>query len=461
MKRFCQLIKDTVRGTDEDLTVIPLGRALLLLSVPMILEMMMESLFAIVDAFFVAKKGADALATVGLTESVIFLIYALAIGLSTATTAMVSRRIGEKKPDEAAKAAGQSILLALLLAVLLGVPGFWFAADILRLMGAEESVVATGTPYTQIMFGGNGIILFLFLINGIFRGVGNASLAMRTLILANGLNIVLDPCLIFGWGPFPEMGVTGAAVATNIGRGVGVAFQLFILFGGRSLLPIAKHHFFLHLDILLRLLKVGAGAAGQYLISSASWVFLMRVISSFGKEVVAGYTISIRVIIFAILPAWGLSNAAATLVGQNLGANRPDRAEKAAWQTAFYAMLFLLSISIFCFFSAPWIIGLFSPEPKVFEAGVSSLKIVCAGYFLFAYGMVLSHAINGAGDTFTPTLINLVAFWLIQIPLAYFLAISQNWGPEGVYWTILIAESIFALIFIMIFRQGKWKTTKI
>ena len=335
MKKIIDLFILAVKGTEEDLTSISLNRAIILLSVPMILEMVMESLFAVVDAYFVAQVSVEAVTTVGLTESVLFLIYAVSIGLSMAATAMVSRRIGENEPEKAALSAAQAILLAVGLAVVTGFIGFTYAGTVLELMGAEPEVVESGVAYTRIMFGGNVVIMLLFLLNGIFRGVGNASLAMRTLWLSNGLNIVLDPCLIFGWGFFPELGVQGAAVATNIGRGVAVIYQLYLLFSGSGLIKLAARHFAIQKEIILRLIKVASGGTGQYLISSASWMFLMRIVAFSGKEVVAGYTIAIRLIIFAILPAWGMANAAATLVGQNLGAKRPERAEKAVWQNGF------------------------------------------------------------------------------------------------------------------------------
>lgn len=461
MKISRKLIVEAIKGTTEDLTTIPLNRAIILLSIPMILEMSMESLFAVVDAFFVAKLGEAALTTVGLTESVMFLVYSLAIGLATAATAMVARRVGEKDISAANVAAGQAILIAVSISVLVGLGGGFFAPDILRMMGADEQVLEIGTNYTRIMFSGNVVIMLLFLLNGIFRGTGNATLALYTLVLCNGINIVLDPCLILGLGPFPKLGVTGAAVATNIGRGVGVAFQLYLLFSGKGILHLNKNHFAPLMELIRRLIKVASGGAGQYVISSASWVFLMRIISNFGTEVVAGYTITIRVIIFAILPAFGMANAAATLVGQNLGANRPDRAEQAAWRTGMYCTIFFVGVSILSYFLAPYIIGVFDQGLEATKAGITSLRIICAGYITFGYGMVLSQSLNGAGDTRTPTIINFAAFWLVQIPLAYALAISLDIGPSGVYWAILITESVFATICILVFRRGKWKQTKI
>ena len=456
-----RLLWSAIKGTTEDLTRIPLPRAIFLLAVPMILEMAMESLFAVVDIFFVAQLGDEAVATVGLTESVLTLIYALAVGLSTAVTAMISRRIGEKKPGAAGQVAMQAIWIGLGLSLSLAIPGVWFAPDILRLMGAEGGIVREGAAFTRIMFGGNAAIVFLFLLNAIFRGGGNASLAMRALWLANGLNLILDPCLIFGLGPFPELGLPGAAIATTIGRGVGVLFQLVILLRGDSVVVIRRRHLGWQPAILGRLLRVGAGGAAQYLIASASWVFLMRLVATEGSAVIAGYTIGIRVIIFAILPAWGMANAAATLVGQNLGAGEPGRAAQAAWRTAFYAMIFLVSVSAACILFAPQLVAAFDPNPAVVASGVACLRTICLGYVAFAYGLVLSQALNGAGDTRTPTVLNLIAFWGVQIPLAYLLSQSLAWGAGGVYWAMVTAEVLFALICIAVFRQGRWQRVQV
>ena len=461
MKTFFALIVEAIRGGESDFTKIPIGHAIVLLSVPMILEMSMESLFAVVDAYFVARLGEEALTTVGLTESVMFLVYSVSIGLATATTAMVARRIGEKDPQSASIAAGQSILIAVVASIVIALTGAWFAGDILKWMGADSAVVETGVNYTRLMFGGNVVIMMLFLLNGIFRGSGNATLALYTLVICNGINMVLDPCLIFGIGPFPRLGILGAALATNIGRGVGVLFQLYLLFSGSGILKLRLANLKPSWSIIGRLTWVATTGAGQYLISSASWIFLMRIVSKFGTDVVAGYTIAIRVIIFAILPAWGMANAAATLVGQNLGAKLPERAERAAWRTGFYCTLFFIGVSIFSYFLAPAIIGIFDQGPEATHAGIVSLRIICAGYVTFGYGMVLSQSLNGAGDTRTPMWINFIAFWLIQIPLAYFMAMKFAMGAEGVYWAILVTEAIYASICIVIFRRGRWKTTEI
>jgi len=419
----------------------------------------MESLFAVVDIYFVGKISEEAIGVVGLTESVITLIYSIAIGLMTAAMAMVARRIGEKNPEDANVVTVQAIILAVSLSLIIGVAGVYYSEDILRLMGGSEKLIQEGLGYTQIMFGTNIVIMLIFILNGVFRGAGNAAIAMRVLWLSNGLNIILDPLFIFGIGPFPELGVQGAAVATSIGRGVGVLFQLYILFNGKSLIKIAKRHLKVSFDIIFNIIKVGAGSTIQFFIASASWIFIMWIISNnFSEEVLAGYVISIRIIIFTILPSWGMANAAATLVGQNLGAEEPDRAEQAVWKTAFYNMIFLLLISIIFFILSKPILSIFSDNPNVIDAGTTCLRIICAGYVFFAYGMVIGQAFNGAGDTYTPTVINIVAFWIVQIPLAYFLV---AYGTEGVYWAIAISESVLALICIYVFRQGKWKSVRV
>ncbi len=461
MKKIIHLVIQAVKGSDEDFTKININRAIILLAIPMILEMSMESIFAIVDIYFVGKISEEAIGVVGLTESVMMIVYSLAIGIMTATMAMVSRRIGEKNPEGANIIAFQAILLAIAIAIVLGVLGVLYAREILELMGGSEKLIREGIGFTQIMFATNIVIMLIFLLNGVFRGAGNAAVAMRVLILSNGLNIILDPLLIFGIGPFPELGVQGAAVATSIGRGVGVLVQLYILFNGKTAVKIAKRHLTLAFDIIINIIKIAAGSTIQFLIASASWLFIMWIISTnFSEEVLAGYVLSIRVIIFTILPSWGLANAAATLVGQNLGAEKPDRAEKAVWTSAFYNMIFLLLVSIIFFILAHPILSIFSSNPNVIDAGSTSLRIICVGYVFFAYGMVLGQAFNGAGDTYTPTVINIIAFWLIQIPLAYTL-VQLDYGTAGVYWSIAISESILALISIYVFRKGKWKKVKV
>lgn len=461
MKKIVALVRQALSGQEEDYTQGSIRRAIVLLSIPMIMEMAMESLFAVADVFFVSRVGVAAVTTVGLTESVVTLIYALAIGLSMAATAMVSRRIGEKRPEAAAQAAAQAMLIALGVSTVLGILGVWFAADILRLMGGTAEVVAMGTPYTRIMLGGNLAITFLFLLNGIFRGAGDAAIAMRSLWVANLINIALDPIFIFGWGPIPEMGVTGAAIATTIGRSVGVLYQLYILFGPKGRIQLNGRAFLPAPNLLAKLGKIAATGAGQFMIASASWIFLMRIIATLGSEAVAGYTIAIRLIIFTILPSWGISNAAATLVGQNLGAGLPQRAEESVWKAAWYNMLFLFSVSLIYFAGSYQILGWFDTNPAVLEAGVTSLRIICAGYIFFAYGMVISQAFNGAGDTRTPTWVNFICFWLLEIPLGYLLAVVLGWGLAGVCWSIAISETVLAALVVLIFRKGTWKTTEI
>ena len=446
-----------LRGTETEFTKGSVRRAIFLLSVPMILEMSMESLFAVVDAYFVGQVSVDALATLGLTESVMFLVYSLAIGLSMAVTAMVARRIGEKDGKGAAIVAAQSIYLALLLSVLVGIPGYIFAEDILILMGGEPQMIESGLGYTQVMFGANFTCMLLFLLNAIFRGAGNATIAMYSLWLANGINIVLDPCLILGLGPFPELGVEGAAIATNIGRGTGVIFQLVILLKGRSLIPMVRNSFNFNWSVMKKLILVSMGGMGQYLVNSASWIFLVRIIAQFGSAAVAGYTIAIRIIIFTILPSWGMANAAATLVGQNLGAGKPDRSEKSVWLAAFYNMIFLLIVGIIFALGAESFIQIFNSQPEVVKIGKQSLQVLCASYVFFAYGMVVIQAFNGAGDTRTPLILSIICLWIIQIPMAYTLALSWEWGPLGVFLSIAISQSIMTLLAIALFRKGNWK----
>lgn len=461
IKYIFQLFIAALKGTDREFTSGSINKAIFLLSIPMIAEMVMESLFAVVDVFFVSQVSVNAVATVGLTESVLMIIYSVAIGLSMATTAVVARRIGEKKYRRAADAGFQSIFLAVILSIALGIAGYFGAEHVLRLMGGEEDLIAEGAGYARIMFAGNISIILLFLINAIFRGAGDASIAMRSLWIANGLNMLLDPLLIFGIGPFPEMGVEGAAIATTTGRSVGVCYQVFHLINGKSLIRIGWHNVVIRLKTVIELIRISMGGMGQFLIESASWIFLVRVMSLFGAEALAGYTIAFRVIVFTILPAWGLSNAAATLVGQNLGAQAPDRAEASVWKTALYNMIFLGSISIVFFLAAEPIIGLFSANGAVMDVGTSALRIICVGYVFFAYGMVISQAFNGAGDTRTPLVVNFFVFWIIQIPLAYWLAVYLDWQAAGVFFTIAFCHSLQAVVSIIIFRQGKWKLIRV
>jgi putative MATE family efflux protein len=461
LQRLFAYFKIAVKGEEKNFTSGSINKAIFMLSVPMILEMVMESLFAVVDVFFVSRLGENAVATVGLTESVLTLIYAIAIGISMAATAMIARRIGEKKAKEASEAAGQSLMLAVLISAIISLAGVYFAADILRLMGGSDTLVAQGQGYTRLMLASNLTIMLLFLNNAIFRGAGDASIAMRSLWIANIINMLLDPLLIFGWGPVPAFGVTGAAMATTIGRGCGVVYQFAVLFTGKSVIKIHWEHLQLRLSVVWQILKVSFGGMGQFLISSASWVFLTRIISEFGSDALAGYTVAIRVIIFTILPSLGLANAAATLVGQNLGAGHPERAEKSVWRAAFFNMLFLTGVSVVLFVFSENIILIFSQKPEVVMYGKQCLRYICVGYVFAAYGMVISQSFNGAGDTRTPTFINFFSEWILQIPLAYALAVYLDMGPAGVFVAIAISFSVLAIISILLFRRGTWKLVKI
>jgi putative MATE family efflux protein len=454
-------LRDAIRGVEFDYTSGRLGRAILLLSVPMMLEMSMESVFAIVDVFFVLRLGPAAAATVGLTEALLTLLYALAIGLSMGTTAMVSRRVGEKDLPAAALAAFQSIALGIGLAAAVGVFGGVYASALLDIMGATDEILEVGTGYTRVLFAGNVVIFLLFLINAVFRGAGDAFMAMRSLWIANIVNIVLDPCLIFGLGPFPELGLTGAAVATTIGRGTGVLYQFRALGRRSTRINITRKEIRLVYGLIVRLFRVSAFGIFQFLVSTASWVVLIRIVSSFGEAAIAGYTLAIRILVFFFMPAWGMSNAAATLVGQNLGARDPTRAEKSVWMTARYNMAFLGSVGLLFIFWAPFFIGLFTSDPDVASHGIDCLRIVAYGYIVYALGMVMVQAFNGAGDTVTPTIINIFAFWVVEIPLAYLLAHALEMGPRGVYYAILIAETLMAFIAALAFRRGSWKTSEI
>jgi putative MATE family efflux protein len=456
-----QLIKDAISGKEIDYTKGSIRKAIVLLSIPMILEMCMESIFALVDIAYVSQVSTNAVATIGLTESVLTLVYAVAVGLSMAATAVVARRIGEKDKEGANRAAVQVIFLGIAVAAVVSCIGIMYPKEILQLMGAEASLVEEGYRYTQILFGGNITIVLLFLINAIFRGAGNASIAMWVLILSNGLNIILDPIFIFGWGPIPEYGVAGAAIATTIGRGTAVLFQLYLLFFGSTRIKLALHHIKLNLTIMFNLIRVSLGGIGQFLIGTSSWIFLMRIMSEFGSEVLAGYTIAIRVMMFTLMPAWGMSNAAATLVGQNLGANQPDRAEISVWKTSKYNAWFMAVISVLYLVFAARIISWFSDEQDVVYYGALSLQIITAGYVFYAYGMTITNAFNGAGDTKTPTIINFFCFWLIQLPFAYTAALLWDWGPIGVFTAITLAEVLIAIIAILWFKKGSWKLTKV
>ncbi len=451
------ILREALSGSTRDFTQGPLGVAIFILAVPMIIEMFAESLFALVDIFFVAHLGADAIAVVGITESMMFLVYSVAIGISIGATATVARRIGEKDPDGAARAATHSIYLGIAASLLMGTVGVIFAPDFLRLMGADESVVATGTSFTRIMLGGNLVVMMLFLLNAIFRGTGDAAIAMRVLWFANILNIILGPCFIFGLWIFPEMGVTGAAIGTTIGRGMGAAYAAYSLFFKNQRFTIRAEHWLLNSQILWRLIKISAPAVFQFFVQTASWIGLVRVVTGFGTMAVAGYQISIRVVIFALLPSLGLANAAATLVGQNLGAGKPERAERAVWTACIYNAVVQTSIGIVFVIFAGEIAGFFTQEPTVLAYATDALRIISYGFLFYAVGMVLETAFNGAGDTWTPTYIALGVFWAFEIPLAYFLAYKMNFGPHGAFWAITAAFSVLAVVATLLFRRGKWK----
>ncbi len=461
LRKYIFFLQYAIKGTNEDLTNIKISRAIILLSIPMVLEMVMESLFAVVDIFFVSQISTNAVATVGLTESVITIVYSLGIGLSMAATAMVARRIGEKNFKKASYTAVQSIIVTIVLSAILSVAGFIYGEDVLRLMGGEEDLIAEGRWYTKILFASNGTIMLLFLINGIFRGAGNAAIAMRALWISNILNMILDPMFIFGWGIIPEMGVAGAAVATTIGRSVGVLYQLYHLLKGSGVIKISLKQFKVDFPIIKRLIKIASGGVGQFLIESASWIFLTRIISQFGSEALAGYTIALRIILFTILPSFGISNAAATLVGQNLGAKLPERAEKSVWLAARYNVIFLFTVSLIFYTFAREITGIFTDEVAVKAEAIKAVRFICLGYIFFAYGMVVSHAFNGAGDTRTPTVINFLCFWLIQIPLSYYLATTLGWGTDGVYIAIISAFALLAVISVIWFKKGHWKLKEV
>ncbi len=455
------LFKDAVFGKQQDFTTGSINKAIFMLAIPMILEMMMESIFALVDIIFVSRVSVNAVATVGLTESVLTLVYAVAIGLSMAATALVARRTGEKDIEGAKQTAVQVILLGILLSILISFIGILYPKEILGLMGGEPALIEEGYKYTQIILGGNITVMLLFLINAVFRGAGNASIAMWTLILSNGLNIILDPIFIFGWGPIPAYGVEGAAIATTTGRGVAVVTQLLVLFFGSGKIKLALKDLVLRANVMINLIKTSLGGIGQFIIGTSSWVFLMWIMAKFGSEVLAGYTIAIRIMMFTLMPAWGMSNAAATLVGQNLGAQQPDRAEKSVWITSRLCAYFMGTVSLIYILFAPTFLSWFSDNPEVIENGSLCLQIMAAGYIAYAYGMVIIQSFNGSGDTKTPTIINFICFWMFQLPVAYISAIVLEFGPQGVFWSITLAEVLIAVMGIWLFRKGKWKTVQV
>ena len=459
--RILRTLADAVRGVETDLTEAPLGRALLMLAIPMILEMVMESVFAMVDVYWVAHLGARAVATVGLTESMMMIIYSLAMGVSIGAMALVARRIGEKDADAAASVAVQGIWLGLIMALTIGVAGVLFAPRLLALMGADAEVVRDGSSFTRVMLGGNATVFLLFLINSVFRGAGDAAQAMRVLWLGNALNIVLGPLFIFGIGPFPELGVTGAAVGTTLGRGIAVLYQLWVLRQGTGKLVVTRAHVRVQPRLMASVFKLSLSATGQMLISMTSYIALMRILSGFGSATLAGYTIGFRIFMFAILPAFGLANAAATLVGQNLGAQRPERAEASVWRASNVSAGFLCTVGVGFLLGAPWLVSLFTHEPEVARHAVSYLRIVSLGFPFYGYGMVVSQSFNGAGDTRTPTLINLLVFWALQIPLAWGLSHYLTLGVESIFATLAFSFSVFAVVSVLAFRRGTWKRVKV
>lgn len=454
-------LKDSLRGSEADYTQIGLKRAIFLLAIPMILELVMESTFAVVDIYFVGKLGASAVATVGLTETYMFLLYSLAMGLATAVTAIIARRIGEKNKDDAGIASIQSIFLALLCSVPFTIAGIFFAKDLLIIMGADTWSIENGYGYTQWMLGGNMVIILLFVINAVFRGAGDAAIAMRVLWIANAINILLDPILIFGWGPIPAMGIEGAAIATTIGRGVGVGIQFWTLFKGGKHIQARLSQLYWDARVMLNIVRTSLGGVAQMIVAMTSWIFLMRILADVGSEAVAGSTIAIRIMMFTMMPAWGLSNAAATLVGQNLGAGNADRAESSVWKIGFYNMIFLVFVSVIYFTFNEALMGIFTDDARVISIGAEWLRILSYSYLVYGWWMVSVQAFNGAGDTKTPTRINLVFFWLIQIPLSYFLAITMGWHQSGVFWGVFISETSVGLFTLWLFSRGGWKTVKV
>jgi putative MATE family efflux protein len=450
------LIRESLAGGYRDYTEGSIGHAILMLAIPMVLELCLESVFAVVDVFFVSRLGADAVATVALTESMLVIIYAVAMGLSVGAMAIVARRVGEKDPDGAARAAVQAILLGVIVAVPVGMFGAFFARLLLQVMGATPGVIANAS-YTRVMLGANGVIMMLFLINAVFRGAGDAAIAMRVLWIANAINICLDPCLIFGLGPFPRLGVTGASIATTTGRAIGVLVQIYYLARRDGRVAVGREHIGLDPGVMLNMVRLSGSAVVQGLIPNLSWVGLVRILATFGSDALAGFAIAFRVVIFALLPAWGLANAAATLVGQNLGAGKPERAETSVWRACFYNMLFLGVVGfVFVVLPVP-LVAAFTSDQAVAGNAVHALRIISSGFPFYAYAMVLTQSFNGAGDTMTPTIINLFCFWLWELPIAYALAHTWGYGPSGVFWSIAIAYSTMAVVSAALFRQGRWK----
>lgn len=456
-----QALGDAIRGTEADYTKIDLKRAIFLLAVPMILELVMESTFAIADIYFVGKLGASAVATVGLTETYLFLLYSLGMGLSMGVTAIIARRIGEQNREEAARSAVQAIFLGVLVSIPFSIAGIFFAQEMLTLMGADEWSIEHGYGYMQWMLGGNVVIVLLFVINAIFRGAGDAAIAMRVLWIANGINIILDPILIFGWGPIPAFGIEGAAIATTIGRAIGVSIQLWTLFNSGKHIKVTVAQLKWEVKSMMGIIRTSLGGVGQMIVGMTSWIFLMRILADVGSEAVAGATIALRIMMFTMMPAWGFSNAAATLVGQNLGAGSPERAESSVWKIGFINMIFLIGVSVVFYVFNETLVGLFSNDRRVIAIGGEWLQILSYSYLVYGWWMVSTQAFNGAGDTQTPTKINLVFFWLIQIPLCWFLAIKLDWQHSGVFWGVFFSETSVGLFTLWLFTRGKWKTAQV
>ncbi|HEV2351263.1 MAG TPA: MATE family efflux transporter [Terriglobia bacterium] len=454
---FWASVREAIRGSHQDYTSGSINRAIFLLAIPMVLEMCMESLFAIVDVFWVGRLGADSVSTVGLTESMLLLVYAVAMGLGMSATAMVARRVGERDPEGAAIAGVQSIALGLTFGLVMGLPCFFLAPRLLGWMGAPPAILGLGSSYARIALSGCFVVTLLILNNAVFRGAGDAAIAMRVLWLANGINLLLDPCFIFGLGPFPRWGVTGAAAATLIGRSVGVLFQFYRLGKGGEHIRVRARHLRLNLQVMARLLKVSLTGIAQMAIPHVAWIGMVRIVSTFGSAAIAGYTIGIRIVIFVILPSWGLSGAAATLVGQNLGARQPERAEESVWTTGYYNMIFLGAVGVILIVFTRPVIHLFTHDPDVVAMAVACLRILSFGNIAYAYGMVMLQAFNGAGDTRTPTVVNFFGYWVVEIPLAYALAITLHMGSNGVYLAILISEAAIAAVCVVLFRRGRWK----
>lgn len=464
LSNFFTVLWQAIIGKETDYTTISIRKAIFLLAIPMMLEMMMESVFALVDLYFVGHlpNSSNAIQTVGLTESVLTIIYSLAIGMSMAATAVVARRIGEKNPEAAAKAGMQTIVISVFINVIISAAGLIYAKELLLLMGATETTAVQGKLFVQIMMGSSMIIMLLFLINGIFRGAGNASIAMQSLIIANVANCILCPLFIRGFGPIPAFGLTGAAMATALGRGIGVGYQIFHLVRGNSALKIKLSYFKPHWEQIKAIVKIAAPAILQFVIASCSWIFLAELVATTGGDHgSAGYQTALRLMMFFMLPAWGLSNAAATLVGQNMGAGHMDRAQQSVFVTMKYSVIFMACVTVLFLTCGKYFAAFFTTDDQVKVVAVEALRILSYGFILYGIGMVLVSAFNGAGDTWTPTKINVIAFWLFQIPFAFFLAKYLNMGPTGVFIAIPVAEVGITIAAFILFKRGKWQKTMV